>query len=61
VLWLGTVAVTPEPPETATGAVTAVVTAVVQAWFELVADAFDCAPLTEVACCGLALVPARAK
>jgi hypothetical protein len=57
VVWLGTVVVTPEPPETATGAVTAVV----QAWFELEAGALGCDPLTEAACCGLVPVLARAK
>jgi len=57
VVWLGTVAVTPEPPETATGAVTAVV----QAWLELEAGALDCDPLAEVICCGLVAVLALAK
>ena len=44
---LGTVVVTPEPPETATGAMTAVVTAVLQAWLELEAGALECDPLTD--------------
>jgi hypothetical protein len=46
--WLGTVVVTPEPPETATGAMTAVVTAVLQAWLAREAGGLECDPLTEV-------------
>jgi hypothetical protein len=57
VVWLGTVAVTPEPPETATGTETAVV----HAWLEPEAGALDCDLLAEVACCGLVPVLARAK